>query len=228
MLQIAHRGYSKKFKENTWLAFSKAIEHDFDMIELDLHRTLDGVVIIYHITLLHGKPLVEMSLSEILEKETVMLWTDFQLKMKDHTGMKVCVDIKTDDCRLCDQIIDTIPSIENYYLSSFHFGTLEYLYQKNPLFKLGFICDVGCTEEMWHWMFQRVPFRFVSIAWWLLHERLLSCLRNYDSLLLFSYTCSDASIFHFMNRFQLDGIFCNEPFHHLISNESKYLEAVSG
>ena len=212
MIQIAHRGYSKNYKENTWLAFSKAMEHQFDMIELDLHLTLDGVVIIYHNTLLDGIPLVEMSLSQILEKETIMLWTEFLEKMEAHQDVKVCLDIKTDDNRLCDQIIESLPSIERYYLSSFHFGILEYLYQKNPLLQLGFICDVGCTHEMWHWMLERIPLKFISIAWWLLQERLILYLRQYESILLFSYTCTDSFIFNFMKRFDLDGIFCDEPF----------------
>lgn len=228
MIQIAHRGYSKIYKENTWLAFSKAIQHHFDMIELDLHLTLDGVVIIYHNTLLNGTPLVEMSLPQILEREPVMLWTEFVERMEQHEQMKVCLDIKTNDNRLCDKILDSLPSIDRYYLSSFHFGVLEYLYQKNPQLQLGFICDVGCTPEMWHWMFERVPFTFVSIAWWLLHEQLVLNLRQFQSILLFSYTCSDVLIFDFMKRFNLDGIFCNEPFHLLTSKESRYLDALCG
>ena len=153
-----------------------------------------------------------MSLSQILEKETIMLWTEFLEKMEAHQDVKVCLDIKTDDNRLCDQIIESLPSIERYYLSSFHFGILEYLYQKNPLLQLGFICDVGCTHEMWHWMFERIPLKFISIAWWLLQERLVLYLRQYESILLFSYTCTDSLIFNFMKRFDLDGIFCDEPF----------------
>ncbi|MDD8049411.1 MAG: glycerophosphodiester phosphodiesterase [Thomasclavelia sp.] len=48
MKQIAHRGYSDKYPENTLLAFSKAIEKGFDGIETDVHKTKDGVLVLCH------------------------------------------------------------------------------------------------------------------------------------------------------------------------------------
>lgn len=35
-LKIAHRGLSQGLKDNSKIAFEKAIEHNFDMIELDI------------------------------------------------------------------------------------------------------------------------------------------------------------------------------------------------
>jgi glycerophosphoryl diester phosphodiesterase len=37
-IEIAHRGYSSIDKDNTIISFVKAIEHDFDIIELDLQN----------------------------------------------------------------------------------------------------------------------------------------------------------------------------------------------
>jgi len=45
---IAHRGFSGKYPENTMLAFKKAYEAGADGIELDVHLTSDGEVIICH------------------------------------------------------------------------------------------------------------------------------------------------------------------------------------
>ena len=45
---IAHRGYSGKYPENTLLSFEKAIEIGADYIELDVHRTADGKIIVIH------------------------------------------------------------------------------------------------------------------------------------------------------------------------------------
>lgn len=41
MLNIAHRGFSGKYPENTMLAFEKAIEAGADGIELDVHFSKD-------------------------------------------------------------------------------------------------------------------------------------------------------------------------------------------
>jgi len=45
---IAHRGYSKKYPENTMLAFRKAILAGCDAIELDVHQSKDGHLMIFH------------------------------------------------------------------------------------------------------------------------------------------------------------------------------------
>jgi glycerophosphoryl diester phosphodiesterase len=45
---IAHRGASGERPENTLSAYALAIEQGADMIEIDLHRSLDGVVMIHH------------------------------------------------------------------------------------------------------------------------------------------------------------------------------------
>ncbi len=45
---IAHRGFSAHFPENTLLAFQKAIEVGADGNEFDVHLTRDGVPVIHH------------------------------------------------------------------------------------------------------------------------------------------------------------------------------------
>ncbi|MHA1111565.1 MAG: glycerophosphodiester phosphodiesterase [Promethearchaeota archaeon] len=45
---IAHRGYKKKYPENTLLAFQKAMEAKADYIELDVRKTKDGVLVVNH------------------------------------------------------------------------------------------------------------------------------------------------------------------------------------
>ena len=45
---FAHRGFSGKYPENTMLAFEKALEVGVDGIELDVHLTKDGELVIIH------------------------------------------------------------------------------------------------------------------------------------------------------------------------------------
>jgi glycerophosphoryl diester phosphodiesterase len=47
-LVIAHRGASAYRPENTLAAYALAVEQRADMIEIDLHRTLDGAVVVAH------------------------------------------------------------------------------------------------------------------------------------------------------------------------------------
>lgn len=48
ILNIAHRGYSGKFYENTMIAFKKAIEYGADGIETDVQLSKDGIPVIIH------------------------------------------------------------------------------------------------------------------------------------------------------------------------------------
>ena len=48
MKVMAHRGYSGMYPENTMLAFQKAAEAGADGIELDVHKTRDGVLVVHH------------------------------------------------------------------------------------------------------------------------------------------------------------------------------------
>ena len=45
---IAHRGASAYLPENTLAAYELAVAQAADMIEVDLHRTRDGEVVVVH------------------------------------------------------------------------------------------------------------------------------------------------------------------------------------
>jgi glycerophosphoryl diester phosphodiesterase len=46
--RIAHRGASRERLENTQQAFTLALDRGADAVELDVHRTRDGVVVVHH------------------------------------------------------------------------------------------------------------------------------------------------------------------------------------
>lgn len=47
-LRIAHRGMPRRIRENTLASFAAALAAGADGIELDVHATADGVVIVHH------------------------------------------------------------------------------------------------------------------------------------------------------------------------------------
>jgi glycerophosphoryl diester phosphodiesterase len=47
-LIIAHRGFSGKYPENTLAAFRAALALGVDMVEIDVHETRDGELIVFH------------------------------------------------------------------------------------------------------------------------------------------------------------------------------------
>jgi glycerophosphoryl diester phosphodiesterase len=52
--RIAHRGAKRELPENTLPAFQRAFERGADALELDVHATRDGVVVVHHDPSLHS------------------------------------------------------------------------------------------------------------------------------------------------------------------------------
>ncbi|MEK6612900.1 MAG: glycerophosphodiester phosphodiesterase, partial [Gemmatimonadota bacterium] len=75
MIQIiAHRGASRERLQNTLPAFQRAIDLGADAVELDVHVTADGTVVVHHDPLIHGtstkpalagRPIAEMTTAEV-------------------------------------------------------------------------------------------------------------------------------------------------------------------
>ncbi len=47
-LNLAHRGFSSQYPENTMIAFEQAYQAGADGLELDVQLTRDGEVVIFH------------------------------------------------------------------------------------------------------------------------------------------------------------------------------------
>ncbi|MEE8105958.1 MAG: glycerophosphodiester phosphodiesterase family protein [Planctomycetota bacterium] len=67
---IAHRGYSRRFPENTIAAFAAAVDAGADMIELDVRLSSDGVPVVIHDdtvdrTTAGGGPVVAHTVAEL-------------------------------------------------------------------------------------------------------------------------------------------------------------------
>ncbi|MCS7068563.1 MAG: glycerophosphodiester phosphodiesterase [Meiothermus sp.] len=59
-LLLGHRGSPHQARENTLESFRLALEAGLDGLELDLHRTRDGVLAVHHDFELEGQPLAEL------------------------------------------------------------------------------------------------------------------------------------------------------------------------
>jgi glycerophosphoryl diester phosphodiesterase len=62
---IAHRGASHERPENTLAAFTRAAELGADGVELDVHLTADGVLVVHHDAVPHDAPRPELERRDI-------------------------------------------------------------------------------------------------------------------------------------------------------------------
>ena len=138
---IAHRGFSARYPENTMLAFEQALRAGCDGMEFDVHMTVDGQIVIIHDETVNrttnGKGAVaEMNLEQLRALDagsgeripTLGEYFDFvagsyilsNIELKNslvrYPGMEAVVIGKVREHGLCEQII----------ISSFnHFSVLE-------------------------------------------------------------------------------------------------------
>ena len=91
-LIIGHRGAPAYAKENTIKSFEKAMTLGADMIEFDVRRTKDNILIAYHDEFIQGKPIKELT-HEIIRQiarnqgfdiptvEEVLKWSSGKIKL---------------------------------------------------------------------------------------------------------------------------------------------------
>jgi glycerophosphoryl diester phosphodiesterase len=65
ILNIAHRGFTKAFPDNTLEAFEAAMQIPVDGIECDIHETADHQFVVYHDADLQGENINRLSLAEV-------------------------------------------------------------------------------------------------------------------------------------------------------------------
>ncbi|HMC55355.1 MAG TPA: glycerophosphodiester phosphodiesterase [Gemmatimonadaceae bacterium] len=63
--RVAHRGAPRELLENTLPSFARALERGADAIELDVHVTSDGVVVVHHDEKVRGRPILGTPWAEI-------------------------------------------------------------------------------------------------------------------------------------------------------------------
>lgn len=86
ILNIAHRGFTKQFPDNTLEAFEAAIKIPVDGIECDVHETADNGFIIFHDNEIQGRDIGQMTLNEV---QDVKLEGEFRIPTLEQT-LELC------------------------------------------------------------------------------------------------------------------------------------------
>ena len=153
----AHRGYSAKFPENTMLAMREAVKLDIDMLEIDLHMTKDGEIILMHDHLVdrtsNGTGLIsEKTFSEMraldvgawkgaeFAGERVPTFREFLEFFKDYPTLEVNVELKDypghsgefayESCDKSLALIEEYGITDRVYINCWSGRLLEYISKK--------------------------------------------------------------------------------------------------
>jgi len=209
MIQIAHRGYSDLYKDNSKEAFLKAIDAKFDMIELDVQLSKDNVLIIHHDTFYKSNLLKNFTYEEIKQFDSDILTLSEFFHLIDTTSIKIYLDIKGNDLSICPVLLDFLKgkNLKNIYIASFNLYILEYLQEYFPHVKYGIITSnsfspsnllqINCSN-----------IHFFCIHWEMITKDVIDTLHE-RNILVYTYTCKNNDIFSFIKQYNVDGIVTN-------------------
>ena len=151
---IAHRGASGYEYENSRAAFRRAIMLDSDGVELDVHATRDGGIVVHHDPDLPGVgPIAQLSLAEAREVrirngEQLPLLTE----ILDLVGTRdVWIEVKSLPAKHDQQLLDILergPAPDRYAIHSFDHRIVYRLGKARPDLKRGILLSAYLHEPV--------------------------------------------------------------------------------
>jgi glycerophosphoryl diester phosphodiesterase len=224
VLNIAHRGASGRFPENTLKAFAAAIEAGAQMCELDAHLTSDGVLVVIHDKTVDrttdGRGAVRsMTLAELKRLDAgVRFGREFQgeriptldevMALTDgRCGLNI--ELKGDgvERKVCDLIVER-RALATAIVSSFNWDALAVVRHFDPRVR------VGLLASQW-------PARLFGAAFDLKAESINPrsnivtedlCIAAHErNLSVYTWTVDDPGEIRRLIAFGVDGIMTNYP-----------------
>lgn len=160
----AHRGASAYAPENTKIAFEKAIQLNANGIELDLQKTKDGKIVIFHDDTIDNKSngngkISDYTYQELLEldfgswfdskyaNEKIMLFEDFAKEFLNK-DLTYAIELKVLDIEQeVLEIINKYKVYDNIYITSFIYEALENVRKIDSNIRLSWLIEERINKE---------------------------------------------------------------------------------
>lgn len=236
MKVFAHRGASGDYPENTMLAFSKALSIGVDGIELDVHKSKDGQLVVIHDEdvqrTFRGKGLIkDYTLEEIknfmcrkfefVEKENCKvpkLREVFQLIKNEDIILNI--EAKTDlihydlEQDLLD-LIDEYGIKDKILISSFNHKCLGILHNLDNSFKYGALYEyekdyAPQANVVEHALSLNINVYSINLSQDLVSKEVVD-LAHKNNIKVFVYTVNKPNAMREMIKLNVDGVFSDYP-----------------
>ena len=212
---MAHRGASKAEPENTVAAFQRARQMGANAVELDVRRTVDGVLVVHHNPHLHDGRLVAATAQADLPAFVPTLAD----ALDACEGMWVNVEIKNDpeepDFDPTESIADeTIAHLvargadHRWLISCFRVETVDRCHQLAPYIATAWLC-VEIPEGTAADMVRRGHSAVHPWVGTLTAAAIAEC--HHHGVQVNTWTCDDPVRMHELVQWGIDGICTNVP-----------------
>lgn len=217
IISIAHRGYSSKYKDNSFASFKNVRSKGFQMIELDIQLCKSGEIIVYHDLFLKGKKIINLTLQEIQKKKKsiITLKSFYENFMKNNIhNSSFYFDMKGGD-ELAHRLFCFIKtynlSINHILCCSFNKKHIDYLKEKIPELSTGLIISNTFNEKDTKKLIKNI--NFLIIDWTMLDNTMIKTCHN-NNVGVLTYTMDSYDVFNYIQDYELDGIISNYRLFH--------------
>jgi len=212
-LVIAHRGASSIALENSLAAFRLAAGQGADAVELDVHATQDGEIVVHHDPSVLGLPIAQarwrdLSTVPLANGETIPTLA----QALDVLGtLKVFVEVKVLDPRWDDRllaVLDEGPNPGGYAVHSFAFHVVRRLGAKRPSLPRGVLSEVATKSPK-----QTLEDASAQTLWQeraTLDERLVKDVHGLGATIM-AWTVDNPSDMERFVQWGVDGLCTNHP-----------------
>ena len=212
-LVIAHRGASSIALENSLAAFRLAAGQGADAVELDVHATLDGEIVVHHDPSVLGLPIAQarwrdLSTVPLADGEPIPTLA----QALDVLGtLNVFVEVKVLDPRWDDRflaVLDQGPNPGGYAIHSFAFHVVRRLGEKRPALPRGVLSEVATKNPR-----QTLEDASAQTLWQeraTLDERLVQDVHGLGASIM-AWTVDNPSDMERLVQWGVDGLCTNHP-----------------
>jgi glycerophosphoryl diester phosphodiesterase len=207
---IGHRGAKREFPENTLPAFRRAYERGASAVELDVHATSDGVVVVNHDPSVHGSDgrLLEIAQTPLSQLQTVRFADDICIPTLDavlaDTPTDATVYVELKGVGIEQAVADTIGrSHARCAVHSFDHDAIVRMRAVAPEIPRGILFERETTDVLVE--MRRTGARDVWPHWKLVDAALVDMVHAEGGRVI-AWTVNDSSVAHHLTTLGVDGL----------------------
>jgi glycerophosphoryl diester phosphodiesterase len=213
-LVIAHRGASAREPENSLAAFRAAVALGADAVELDIHATADGGLMVHHDETVAGRPISRLTTAAVVAERLPNGEPVPTLAAALETlgrRLQVFVEVKSLPAQFDDRLFATLdggPNPGGYAVHGFDHRIVERLGRKRPALRRGVLSTSYPVKPL-----AALQDAGATILWQerTLVDRPLADALHGAGMQLFAWTVDDAAEMRQLLELGVDGLCTNRP-----------------
>jgi glycerophosphoryl diester phosphodiesterase len=217
---IAHRGLPRRARENTLKSFEAALDAGADAIELDVHSTSDGVVVVHHDPWLAGTepgapqrgPLIALMTSEELVAHDSGRDVPALVEVLSLVGTRATVYVEIKAPHIEDQVVAAIRSCETpCAVHSFDHRASQRVRRSAPEIPVGILQTSYLVDPVA--ALTATGARDLWQHWEMIDEPLIRCVHDAGGRII-AWTVNETKAIEYLTSLGVDGL-CSDVTDHV-------------